>query len=385
MNRRYFLVGSGAVVVSQLLAGCGGKNQATLRVRVLKGSIPAQIVNEFRKSLAQSVQLNLTPVEQIQTLFKQLQTWQHKSSTQASSRGWNLSVPFVKSESTGNLPDLVTLGDYWLAAAIEQKLIQPLDQAQLKRWSGLPSKWQQLVTRNDQGKPDKRGKIWAAPYRWGTTVIVYDRNKFQKLGWTPKDWSDLWRPELRDRLTLLDNPREVIGLTLKKLGKSYNTEKLDQVSSLETELQTLNNQVKFYSSNTYLEPLISGDTWLAVGWSNDVLPVIQRYQQLAAVVPQSGTALWADLWVNPRRDVNNNLLHQWIDFCWQPKTAKEISLLTDASSPIPTDLVASDFQESLRQLLLINQDVFAKSEFLLPLSPNVIKEYETLFAKVKGY
>jgi len=385
MNRRYFLVGSGAVLVSQLLAGCGGTNQPTLRVRVLKGSIPAQIVNEFRKTLAQSVQLNLTPVEQIHTLFRQLQTWQHKSSTQASSRGWNLSVPFVKSESTANLPDLVTLGDYWLAAAIEQKLIQPLDQAQLKRWSALPSKWQQLVTRNDQGKPDKGGKVWAAPYRWGTTVIVYDRNKFQKLGWTPKDWSDLWRPELRDRLTLLDHPREVIGLTLKKLGKSYNTEKLDQVTNLETELQSLNNQVKFYSSNTYLEPLISGDTWLAVGWSNDVLPVIQRYQQLAAVVPQSGTALWADLWVNPRRDVNNNLLHQWIDFCWQPKTAKEISLLTDASSPIPTDLVASEFQESLRQLLLINQDVFAKSEFLLPLSPNIINQYETLFTKVKGH
>jgi len=28
-----------------------------------------------------------------------------------------------------------------------------------------------------------------------------------------------------------------------------------------------------------------------------MLPVMQRYQQIAAIIPQSGTALWADLWV----------------------------------------------------------------------------------------
>jgi putative spermidine/putrescine transport system substrate-binding protein len=381
MNRRYFLLGTGTVAISQLLAGCGGQNQATLQVRVLKGSIPAQIVGQFRQSLKQSVQLQLTPVEQIQTVFKQLQAWQQKSTTQAA-KGWNLSLPFTKSEPTVNLPDLVSLGDYWLAAAIEQKLIQPLDTAQLKQWSVLPPKWQQLVRRNDQGEPNQNGKVWAAPYRWGTTVIVYDRNKFQKLGWKPKDWSDLWRQELRDRISLLDQPREVIGLTLKKLGESYNTENLAQVSNLETELRALNNQVKFYSSNTYLEPLISGDTWLAVGWSNDVLPVIQRYQQLSAVIPQSGTALWADLWVQPASEKKSDFLNQWIDFCWLPHTAKQISLLTDASSPILTNLTASDFQEQLSQLLIVNQEVLDKSEFLLPLPPETIQQYESLFAKV---
>ncbi len=99
-----------------------------------------------------------------------------------------------------------------------------------------------------------------SPYRWGSTVIVYNRNKFQELGWMPKDWSDLWREEVRSRISLLNQPREVIGLVLKKLGKSYNTENLDQVPGLEKELRTLNQQVKFYSSNTYLEPLIIEST-----------------------------------------------------------------------------------------------------------------------------
>lgn len=280
--------------------------------------------------------------------------------------------------------DLVTLGDDWIGSAIEKKLIQPLEVTKIEQWSALPKKWQELVTRNDKGLVDPKGKVWAIPYRWGSTVIIYRRDKFQKLGWTPKDWSDLWRNELKGRISLLNQPREVIGLVLKKLGKSYNTEKLDTVPDLEKELQLLNQQVKFYDSTRYLEPLIIGDTWLAVGWSSDVVSLVGRYPQLAIVVPQSGTALWADVWVNPAGQDTQPLLYQWIDFCLSPDVAKTISLLTKTSVPIPTTIAASDFQQSLRSLLLLNPEVFDKSDFLLPLPQQVMAQYESLFVKMKG-
>ncbi len=383
MDRRSFLRVTGGLVLSQLLVGCGDQNQTKLNVQLLKGSIPSQIVNEFRQRLQQKAQLKFAPIEQIQNLFQQLQGWQ-KQPTTTNEPIWSRFVPFRQSPTP--VADLMTLGDYWLKTAIEQKLIQPLEETeikQLKYWSALDERWQKLVTRNEQGNLDIQGKIWAAPYRWGSTVIIYDREKFKKLGWKPQDWGDLWRDELRSRISLLDQPREVIGLVLKKLGKSYNTENLDTVPDLEKELKTLNQQVKFYSSNTYLEPLIMGDTWLAVGWSTDVIPVLGRYPQLAAVVPQSGTAIWADLWVRPIGVTKNDLSSQWIDFCWQPNIAKQIALLTKSNSPISTNIVAADIQKPLRNLLQNNNEVFAKSEFLLPLPPLVAKQYESLFTKIK--
>ena len=390
IDRRSFLLAAGGVALSQILVGCATRNQRQLHIQLLKGSIPGQIVPQFRQSLQQQVQLNFAPVEQIEDLFKQLQAWEDTS--KPTNQGfWNRFIPFMRSGSSSAsrsqpavASDLVTLGDYWLKAAIEQKLIQPLEEVkQLKHWSALDQRWQQLVMRDDQGNLAPQGNVWAAPYRWGSTVIIYHREKLQSLGWTPEDWSDLWRDGLQQRISLLNQSREVIGLVLKKLGKSYNTENIQTIPDLENELRALNKQVKLYSSQNYLEPLIIGDTWLAVGWSSDIIPVLSRYPQFAAVIPKSGTAIWADLWVCPTKVKKETFLSQWIDFCWQTDIAKQISVITRSNSPISPHVDLSNLQEPFRSLLQSNRQVFENSEFLGSLPPSAIQEYESLFAKIK--
>jgi putative spermidine/putrescine transport system substrate-binding protein len=374
MDRRSFLLGTSTLTLSQLITGCGTNQQPPLNVQLLKNSIPGQVVNQFRKTVTQGGELKFTPVNQLQELFKLLQTWQQPPTN--NQQEWTRYLPFNQNQKSPTA-NLVTLGDYWLQAAIDQKLIQPLATTNIKNLANLNEKWQQLIKR------DQEGKIWGVPYRWGNTVIIYNQEKFQKLGWKPTDWSDLWRSELQNRISLLNHPREVIGLVLKKLGKSYNTENIKQISALKPELQALNQQVKFYDSQNYLEPLITGDTWLAVGWSHDIIPVISRYQKFAAVVPQSGTAIWTDLWVSPKGVSNDGLAYQWLDFCLQPNTSKQIALLTKSNSPVDNAMVLGDIQKQLQNLFLTDAEILAKSEFILPLPPAVMKEYEDLFIKIK--
>jgi putative spermidine/putrescine transport system substrate-binding protein len=381
MDRRSFLIGTGTVALSQILAGCGNQNQATLNVKFLKGSVPNQVVKAFRTSIKQSASLEFATVAQLENLFDDLQSWQQKNKKPDKERSL---IPGISWQHSTKAPDILTIGDYWLAAAIKQKLIQPIDPTLLQQWSNLPLRWQELVTRNDLGQPNRQGKVWAAPYRWGYTMIAYNRDKFQSLGWQPKDWGDLWREECKGRISLLNHPREVIGLTLKTLGKSYNTENLSQVPDLEQQLRRLHQQVKFYSSDTYLQPLILEDTWLAVGWSNDLLPVIQRYRQFDAVIPTSGTALWADLWVLPSSTASQPLNQNWIDFCWQPQIAQQISLLSKANSPIPLELNQASIQAKLRPLLIPNPKILKLSEFLLPLSQETRQHYQSLWQEMRG-
>ena len=389
MNRRFFIAGAGTLTLTNLLAGCGEQNRQTLRVQLLKNSLPALVLSLFRKEIGQGFALDFKPQPQMKVLFEQLQAPHRQPAAKAEKpSSLSLPIPFMAAKAP-QIPDLVTLGDYWLAKAIQQKLIQPLDPAQLKNWKNLPQPWQTLVRRNAKGEIDPAGKVWAAPYRWGTVLIAYNRKKFKSLGLKPpQDWSDLWREDLRERISLLDQPREVIGLTLKKLGKSYNTQELNKVPNLKEELSRLHRQAKLYSSNAYLQPLILGDTWVAVGWSSDILPAIAPYQEITAVVPKSGTSLWADLWVKPARVSENSsseLVYKWIDFCWQSDIASLISSQSKAASPVQAQTKRTELSKELQKatLLLPDPEIISKSEFLNPLSPTALEQYKSLWLETR--
>ncbi len=386
-SRRLFLTGAIGLTLGNLLSGCARQNGQTLSIQVLNGSIPLQVIAEFRKHLKQTSTAGTLEIgleTQLQKLFEALQSWKRSAQTKtptANPFGW---VPLINKPTV--VPDLVTLGDYWLDKAIQQGLIQPFNPQHLPGWEQLPQPWQDLVTRTS---PTGAGdRVWGMPYRWGSTVIAYRQDIFKEKGLPlPTDWSDLWRSDLRGHISLLDQPREVIGLTLKKLGQSYNTANLNAVPNLKAELAALNRQVKFYSSDAYLQPLLLGDTWLAVGWSTDILPLMQRVQTIAAVVPQSGTALWSDLWVRPATAPSEifALAADWVRFCWQPDIASQLSLLSHAASPMVVTTDPSKLPAALRQnsVLLPAASVQKASEFLKPLDPAAIKQYQATWKSLR--
>lgn len=380
MDRRSFLTVISTLALSQSLGGCSGGNKATLKVHLLKNSLPAQLVQRCRQELGQSFKLDITPESQIADLFGQLQALSIPPTPNEVRPAFG-QPPWLTNLLGRNQPgstqqNLFSLGNYWLATAIQQNLIQPLQPTQLAHWNQLPPRWQELVTRDRQGNLAPQGQVWAAPYRWGTTMIAYRQDQFERLGWTPTDWSDLWRPALRRRVSLPDQAREVIGLTLNKLGESYNNQNIKAVPRLEPELRSLHQQVKLYSSDAYLQPLILGDTWLTVGWSTDILPLVRRDRQIRAVIPRSGTAVWADLWVHPKAGTPE-LINPWIDFWWQPEIATQLSQLSNGGSPLLTG-------SSLDQALFSpDQQVFARSEFIEPLSDAALEQYRSLWLKIR--
>ena len=136
MKRRSFILGAGALTLGQLLAACGGEKKSTLQVRLLQNSIPAVVLNQYRKQVQNQAVLNFIPTAQLQDIFTQLQTWQQPPVAETRQR---FTLPFFpKRKDDAGISDLVTLGDYWLAPAIAQGLIQPLDIEQLQQWQQLP-------------------------------------------------------------------------------------------------------------------------------------------------------------------------------------------------------------------------------------------------------
>ena len=379
VNRRSFLWGISSLTIASLLSAC--EENYDLKIALLQGSIPIQLLVALQKESRKLGTIKFQPQSTLEDIYNLLLTWQGKAPVPEKNNS-TFSLPqFFPDQSLSTPDDLVTLGAYWLNLAIAEKLIEPLELNKLKNWQNLPPRFQNLAIRDNESKLADNGRVWGAPYRWGCAMIAYRNDKFAELGWQPQDWSDLWRKDITRKFSLLNQPREILGLILKKLGYSYNTKDLNSISELKSQWIALQKQVKFYDNTNYLQPLILGDTWLAVGWSTDILQVVERYSNISAVIPDSGTSLWADIWVRPRQKNNNpqqlEKIYDLIDFCWQEKSAKQINLFTNGVSPIMGSPLKSN-----PKIPQMSSEVLAKSEFIETLPPVSIKQYEDLWKMI---
>lgn len=378
VQRRSLLKGALAWPIATTLAACSPHSRG-LRIKLLSQSVPVQVVSAFQRTLKSSSPPTFSSEANLQELFALLQRW---NSPNPPKGFWGSALPS---------PDLMTLGDAWLGDAIRQNLIQPWTLDHLEGWDTLNDRYRALVQRNAQGLLDPTGEIWGLPYRWGTTAIAYRRSAFKAWGWEPQDWSDLWRSDLQGQIGLPDDPREVIGLTLKSLGHSYNT--LSPEAPLQERLLSLHQQVKFYSSTHLVQPLLVQDVALIVGWSTDLLPLTNLDRDIEIMLPQSGTALWADLWVRPTPASQEPLepVKNWVNFCWQTDMVSLFRRFGAGTSPL--DLAAQNSNSQPENVGIHNRfnDILSPSaqwldrcEFLLPLPPASQAIYQRLWIQMRN-
>ncbi|XP_074283174.1 uncharacterized protein LOC141607718 [Silene latifolia] len=370
-----------------------------LRVVAVQGSVPPAWIKDFIQSQGRRLKISVQFRGSLEDIFSELI---------GSLRKVDVSPKSVLTA------DLITIGDSWLDLAIGKSVIEPMQMAEDYDWfKGLPDKWKVYLRRNNEGKADPDGRTWAVPYRWGSMVIAYKKSKFDKLGFAPiEDWKDLWRPELSGRIAMVDSPREIIGVVLKYMGGSYNTNDINQdipggVRAVQQHLAMLTKQVLLFDSANYLKAFSVGDAWVAVGWSSDILPAAKRLSNVAVVVPKSGASLWADLWAVPattRCPPSENLggrirgpsplIYQWLDFCLQP--ARDLPFkqgVFPGASPTALENLPSDPSKLLPKgapKLVTNlvagmppPEILAKCEFLEPLSETALSEYRLLISTME--
>ncbi|MEO0853069.1 MAG: extracellular solute-binding protein, partial [Cyanobacteria bacterium J06648_11] len=247
LSRRQVLRGLGAIAASYGLAGCGDGAPAQLNVTLLPDMLPGSIWRDLRR-----MQFEARPVQVSDraALFDQL----IELAEPTAASGFGAWIGGVLQQIFPAAPAPVRLnllGADWLDRAIARNAIAPWSSESLgdRFTDTIPERWRQAVQRD--------GQIWGVPWTWGVTAIAYNR-KFVET--EISDWSDLWRSEFKGKLVLPDSPREVIGLTQKSLGRSYN-DPIDDVELRQT-LGQLHEQVLLYTSEHYLQTSIVEDSWV---------------------------------------------------------------------------------------------------------------------------
>lgn len=224
-----------------------------------------------------------------------------------------------------------------------------------------------------------RLKDYAVPYFWGTSGIIYRKDLVkQKVD----SWKALFNPEnnLRNKILMVEDSRDVVGVALKTLGYSYNSIKFDELRAANDLLKTQKPYVKNYS---YLNPsdpaLVDGEVWMAMIYNGDGLRIASENSNIEFVVPKEGTAFWID-YLSVLNSSDQKLLGmQFINFLNQPKIAARNAQFLQFASP---NLTANQYlpPEFLADPLIYPpEEIKQVSEYYVELPVEVTKMKHSIF------
>jgi spermidine/putrescine transport system substrate-binding protein len=214
----------------------------------------------------------------------------------------------------GGAYDVVFPSDRAMPALHAKGLLREIDLTQLTNVRHLDAKFLR--------PPFDANNEFSVPYFWGTVAVGVRTDRVTK---TVSGFEALFDAAYRGRITMLDDLENVVAAVLAHLGLPMNSVAPADLAQVKQLLVAQRPLVQAYTSDSYKERLISGDAWISLGWSGDLMQAAdaaaENGDEVRVVVPAGGTMIWLDSMAVPRAASEVELAHQFIDYLLEPEVA----------------------------------------------------------------
>ena len=218
--------------------------------------------------------------------------------------------------------DVIIPSDYTVAIMINQGLLEELDMAQIPNFSNIGDEFKNL-----EFDP---GNKYSVPYQWGTVGLVVDTEKVDR---PVTKWADLWDPAFKDRVVLLDDEREVLGMVLTTLGYDKNSTDPAQLEEAKAKLIELMPNVRLFDSDSPKTALLAGEVWLGQTWNGEAAIAHSENPAIDYICPEEGCGIWYDNLAIPKGAPHTDAAHAFINYVLEPKSSIMITEEFPYSNP----------------------------------------------------
>jgi len=210
--------------------------------------------------------------------------------------------------------DIVVPSSYFAGRMYAQGLIIKLDLAKMPNLANVDAK---ILGR----LPDKAME-YSVPYMMGCSGLAYRKNQVKDFEPT---WRMFERPGMTKRMTLLDDPREVLGAALKTLGYSCNSTSEKEIKEAAQLVMKWKGSIAKFENEQYKNGLASGEYYIVQGYICDVLQLKEENpkKNIEVVIPKEGTLFAVDMLVIPTKAKNPALAYEFINFVHDAKNAAQ--------------------------------------------------------------
>ena len=225
---------------------------------------------------------------------------------------------YTKLKTGGSGYDIVFPSQDYVSIMIRQDMFEKIDKSLIPNLKNIDP----AILKKTTYDP---GMDYSVPYYWGAAGIIVNTGKVSSF---EKSWSIFGRKDLRGRMTMLDDMREVMGDALAHLGYSVNSKSPVEIEAAKN---LINNQWKpnltKFDADAFGKGYANGEFWVVQGYAEVVYEEIIDNEQLMKdtvfFIPSEGGPGYIDSMCILKGSKNRELAHKFIDFIHRPEIYAE--------------------------------------------------------------
>ena len=340
---------STAIVISaSLLVGCGAKKSASevLNIYNVGDYIDESLLDKFTEE---------TGIDVVYETYDTNEAMYQK----------------IKSGSSNY--DLIFPSDYMVEKMIKEDLLQEIDYNNIPNYKNIDEQF-----RNSSYDKDNK---YSVPYLWGTFGILYNKDMVKE---EIVSWDILWDKKYEGNIMMLDSVRDSMGISLKRLGYSMNTEDSKEIEEAKEELKKQKPLVTAYGNDDLKDRLVGGEASMGIVYSGDALTLTEENDYLGYAIPKEGTNKWIDAMAIPKIAENKTEAETFIDFMLGAENAKTNIEYIGYSTPNKAALEILDDSYKSNPIFNPSKEIIEKSEVFKDLNKDTLRKYDEAWIEIKS-
>jgi spermidine/putrescine transport system substrate-binding protein len=219
---------------------------------------------------------------------------------------------FAKLKAGGSGYDITFPSADYVSIMVKEGMLEKIDKSQIPNFKNIDP---ELLA----GIEYDKGCEYSVPYMKGASGVAVNKKFVKDYN---RDMSVYLKPELKGRMTLLDDMREVMGFALKANGfsvNSINPAELEIAKNLV--LQWRENILKF-DAESFGKGFAAGEFWVVQGYEESILLEMEESAKADVdfFIPETGGPLYIDSMVILKDSKNKDLALKFINYIHEPES-----------------------------------------------------------------
>jgi spermidine/putrescine transport system substrate-binding protein len=225
--------------------------------------------------------------------------------------------------SNKNKYDVLIPSDYMIDRLIKEDLVEKFNKANIPNIANIAEEYL-------NPEYDKNNE-YVVPYMVGTVGILYNKSIVKE---TVDSWNILWDERYKGQIWLWDSMRDVIGVSLKRLGYSMNSTNDAELNEAKQALIKQKDLLRGFAEEEVRDSMIADEGSLALVYAGEAKSAIDQNPNLAYVIPNEGSNKFVDGFVIVKGTSHKTAAEKFINYMCQANIAIRNMTETGYTSPV---------------------------------------------------